>query len=89
MKLSSSWPGVASINWSIRGKRKPSLGHALLRFVKLTYSLHFPLGFFTNTGLESQTRVIGLSNKIYIEKLIYLFFHSLSEFIGLQFCLTG
>ena len=53
MKLNSSCPVVASTSWSIRGKEKLSLGHALLRFFKSMHVLHFPFGLITSTGLAN------------------------------------
>ena len=55
MKLNSSCPTVMLTNWSIRGKEKLFLGHALLRFVKSRHVVHFSFGLITSTGLASQS----------------------------------
>ena len=54
MKLNSSCPVVASTSWSIRDKRKLSLVHALLRFVKSMHVPHFLFGLITSNGLVNQ-----------------------------------
>jgi len=51
IKLRSSCPEVESIRTSIRGRGKLSFGHAMLRSVKSTHILHFPLDFFTKITL--------------------------------------
>ena len=40
MKLNSSCPTITSTSWSIQGKEKLFLGHAMLRFVKSIHVLH-------------------------------------------------
>jgi phosphoglycerate dehydrogenase-like enzyme len=51
MKLSNPYLVVESTNTSMRGRGKLSFGQALLRSVKSTHILHFPLDFFTKTLL--------------------------------------
>ena len=52
LKVSNiSWR--SSTSWSILGRGKLSLEHALFRSVKSTHILHFPLEFFTMTTLAS------------------------------------
>ena len=53
MKLRSSWPAVASIIRSIRGRGKLSFGHALLTSVNSMQSRHFPFAFLTRTTLAN------------------------------------
>ena len=53
MKLRSSWPAVASIMRSIRGRGKLSFGHAWLTSVKSMQSRHLPFAFLTSTTLAN------------------------------------
>lgn len=53
MKLSITWLEMESISWSIWGKEKQSLGHALFKSMRSTHILHFSLVFFTNTTFAS------------------------------------
>ena len=48
-KLIRGWPTVASTSWFILGIGNGSLGQALFKSVKSTYTRHFPLFFFTTT----------------------------------------
>ena len=55
MKLRSSWPAVASIMRSIRGRGKLSLGHAWLTSVKSMQSCHLPFAFLMSTTLGNHS----------------------------------
>ena len=55
MKLKSSCLAVESTKVSILGSGQLSFGHALLRSVKSTHILHFPLFFLTMTTFASQS----------------------------------
>ena len=91
MKLRSSWPIVASIIRSIRGKGKLSFGQALLTSVKSMQSHHFPFAFLTRTTLINQsgysTSRIALAWRSLLTSSLIAF--CLSEVKLLLFCLTG
>ena len=81
MKLRSSWPVVASIIRSIRGRGKLSLGHALLTLVKSMQSRHLPFTFLTRTALANQPG--------YSTSRIALAWRSLLTSSLIAFCLSG
>ena len=81
MKLRSSWPVVASIIRSIRGRGKLSLGHALLTLVKSMQSRHLSFTFLTRTALANQPG--------YSTSRIALAWRSLLTSSLIAFCLSG
>ena len=81
MKLRSSWPTVASIIRSIRGRGKLSLGQALLKLVKSMLSRHFLFAFLTRTTLANQSG--------YSTSRIALAWRSLLTSSLIAFCLSG
>ena len=81
MKLRSSWPAVASIIRSIRGREKLSLGQALLTSVKSMQSRHLPFAFLTRTTLANQSG--------YSTSRIALAWRSLLTSSLIAFCLSG
>ena len=54
-KLSILQPEALSTKASMFGKGYESFGHALLRSVKSTHILHFPLAFFTKTTFANHS----------------------------------
>ena len=75
MKVSSSWSAVESMSWSILGKGKLSLGHALFKSMKSIHILHFSLDFFYHDDIGQPFGLVNLSNKSCSQELFY-FFHN-------------
>ena len=102
MKPRSSWPAVASIMRSIRGRGKLSFGQARLTSVKSMQSRHFPFTFLTRTTLANQsgysTSRIALAWKSLltssliafclsrVKSLFFFFLTGLKEGLMFSFC---
>ena len=80
MKLRSSWPVVASIIRSIRGRGKLSFGHARLMSVKSMQSRYLSFAFLTRTTLANHSG--------YSTSLIASAWRSLSTSSFIAFCLS-
>ena len=91
MKLRSSWPAVASIIRSIKGRGKLSFGHARLTSLKSMQSRYLPFSFLTRTTLVNQsgysTSWIALAWRSLLTSSLIAF--CLSGVKLLLFCLTG